>query len=170
VSGSSIERAWRTGGARWAASLTLVGERLEGHLEGPEGLVEVAADVKRTGPDAVLLRVNGRVHRAVLARQGSVVWVAMDGQVHELVPERDRQGPAGGDEPLAASPMTGVLVKVHVAAGDRVEAGAELFVVEAMKMEYAVRAPRDVTVAAVSAAAGDRVAQGQPVVLYAETR
>jgi 3-methylcrotonyl-CoA carboxylase alpha subunit len=48
-----------------------------------------------------------------------------------------------------------VLVKAH--PGDVVVVGQELLVIEAMKMERALKAPRDGTVAEVRAAAGDFV-------------
>jgi propionyl-CoA carboxylase alpha chain len=62
--------------------------------------------------------------------------------------------------------MTGLVTKVHVAAGAAVGKGAPLFAVEAMKMEYVVRADREVVVAEVKAAAGDRVAVGAVVVTF----
>jgi len=65
--------------------------------------------------------------------------------------------------------MTGTLAKVTVAPGEAVSAGAELFIVEAMKMEYVVRAPRDVIVAEVRGAVGAQVEQGGVVVTYAES-
>jgi len=46
---------------------------------------------------------------------------------------------------------------VKVAAGDVVEAGQELIVIEAMKMELSLKAPRAGTVAEVRAVAGDFV-------------
>jgi biotin carboxyl carrier protein len=47
-----------------------------------------------------------------------------------------------------------------VAVGDAVRAGDVLVVIEAMKMEQAVRAPEDGVVAAVRVAVGDAVRQG----------
>ncbi|MBN8832332.1 MAG: acetyl/propionyl/methylcrotonyl-CoA carboxylase subunit alpha [Sphingomonadales bacterium] len=52
------------------------------------------------------------------------------------------------------SPMPGKLVALHVSAGDRVEAGQPLAVVEAMKMENILRAGRAGTVSRVTAQAG----------------
>ena len=52
------------------------------------------------------------------------------------------------------SPMPGRLVAVHVGAGDKVEAGQPLAVVEAMKMENILRAGKAGTVSRVAAEAG----------------
>jgi biotin carboxyl carrier protein len=56
--------------------------------------------------------------------------------------------------------MPGKVIKVSVTAGQRVAKGDEVLVVEAMKMENALRAPRAGTVTAIRAAVGDMVAPG----------
>ncbi|WP_374294560.1 biotin carboxylase N-terminal domain-containing protein [Sphingomonas sp.] len=56
------------------------------------------------------------------------------------------------------APMPGLLVRLDVAEGDRVEAGQALAVVEAMKMENILRAAKSGTVKAVSARTGDSLA------------
>jgi acetyl/propionyl-CoA carboxylase alpha subunit len=66
---------------------------------------------------------------------------------------------AGGGSTVTA-PMPGTIVRVHVAAGDRVEARRPLVVLEAMKMETPLTAPYDATVTAVHVEEGDRVAGG----------
>jgi propionyl-CoA carboxylase alpha chain len=55
-------------------------------------------------------------------------------------------------------PMPGLLTALHVAEGDRVEAGQPLAVVEAMKMENILRAEKAGTVKSVSAKPGDSLA------------
>jgi biotin carboxyl carrier protein len=60
--------------------------------------------------------------------------------------------------------MPGRVAAVRVAPGQRVKKGEELLVVEAMKMENALRAPRDGVVAVVHAAVDDTVAPGRPLV------
>ena len=65
-------------------------------------------------------------------------------------------GKGTGDHRLLA-PMPGRVVLVKARAGDTVTAGQELVVLEAMKMELALKAPRDGTVAEVRAAVGDFV-------------
>ena len=55
-------------------------------------------------------------------------------------------------------PMPGLVTAIHVAAGDKVEAGQPLAVVEAMKMENILRAEKAGVVKLVNAAAGESLA------------
>jgi pyruvate carboxylase subunit B len=94
----------------------------------------------------------------------------------EAVDERTRQiqaltgrkpgGPAGG---VVRAPMPGLVVRVEVAEGQRIAAGAALVVVEAMKMENELRATRPGVVAKVHVAAGTAVEKGAPLVTFAAT-
>jgi 3-methylcrotonyl-CoA carboxylase alpha subunit len=65
------------------------------------------------------------------------------------------------------APMHGKLIAVFVAAGERVEKGQRVAVVEAMKMEHALLAPRDGVVAEVVAQPGAQVAEGAALVTLA---
>ncbi len=60
-------------------------------------------------------------------------------------------------------PMPGLLVRLDVGAGDKVEAGQALAVVEAMKMENILRAEKTGTVKSVEAKAGDSLAVDQVI-------
>jgi biotin carboxyl carrier protein len=62
------------------------------------------------------------------------------------------------------SPIPGRVVKVMVKVGDPVAAGATAVVIEAMKMENELRAPRPGTVAAVHCAEGAAVEAGQDLI------
>jgi pyruvate carboxylase subunit B len=59
--------------------------------------------------------------------------------------------------------MPGKVLKVLVAEGDAVEKGRPLLVLEAMKMEHEIRAPKDGTVKKLFFAAGDMVGLGDPL-------
>ena len=128
----------------------------------------VAAEATQVGHGEIVLRVGGRRVRANVARRGDVLLVSIGGRTHEVTRADAAAGasPAARVEPFAASPMTGVLTKVHVAAGDPVTKGFPIFAVEAMKMEYVVTAVRDVVVSEVRRKAGDRVTIGERIVAF----
>jgi len=108
----------------------------------------------------------------VVVRRDDKVHVALGGRtfVLDVVSERPGGDAAvtAGDDPFAASPMTGVVLKVNARSGDAVPMGGVLCVVEAMKMEFAIPAPRDVVVAQVRCAAGDRVDIGQVLLTFVD--
>jgi 3-methylcrotonyl-CoA carboxylase alpha subunit len=56
--------------------------------------------------------------------------------------------------------MPGKIVAVMVVAGEKVEAGAPLVVLEAMKMEHTIKAPADGTVVSMPFVVGDMVNEG----------
>ena len=68
------------------------------------------------------------------------------------------------DENSLESPMPGKVLQVLVAAGDTVEEEQPLVIIEAMKMEFIVRAPHNGIVVQVHYAAGDQVAVGDILV------
>jgi propionyl-CoA carboxylase alpha chain len=72
-------------------------------------------------------------------------------------------GPGAADQ-ATASPLPGIVRRVAVRVGDRVEAGAVLVVVEAMKTEHRIAATRAGTVRRVLVAEGQEVAAGATVV------
>ena len=61
--------------------------------------------------------------------------------------------------------MQGTIVKVLVAAGDAVEAGQSVLVLEAMKMENHITAEKSGTVQEVRVAEGDTVGTGDVLVV-----
>lgn len=64
--------------------------------------------------------------------------------------------------------MAGRVLRINVAPGDAVKSGDPLLVLEAMKMENEIRAPRDGTIVGVSVSVGDRVSAGDALVSFAE--
>jgi methylmalonyl-CoA carboxyltransferase 1.3S subunit len=73
------------------------------------------------------------------------------------------KAPATSANALTA-PMAGSVVKVLIGAGADVKAGETLFVLEAMKMETEVTAPKDGKVKSVDVAVGDAVQGGQVLI------
>ncbi|MEA2931101.1 MAG: geranyl-CoA carboxylase alpha subunit [Hyphomicrobiales bacterium] len=95
---------------------------------------------------------------------GETIHLARAGQSFSLTdtthaPAAKRAAPAGDGRLLA--PMNGRVVAVNVKAGDSIEAGRALLVLEAMKMEHALSVPTASRVKAVHVAAGAQVSPGQ---------
>jgi len=66
------------------------------------------------------------------------------------------------------SPMPGTLISLAVAEGDHVEAGQELCIVEAMKMQNIIRAPRAGTIGKINIAPGASLQADDVIVEYGE--
>ena len=66
------------------------------------------------------------------------------------------------------APMPGTVVRVEVAVGDRVGAGARIVVMEAMKMEHTITAPAAGTVTEIRVAAGEQVDGGALLAVLAD--
>ena len=74
--------------------------------------------------------------------------------------KRSADGAGGQGRAAILAPMPGKVVRVLVAVGDEVEAGQGIIVVEAMKMQNEMKAPRAGRVAAIQAKENDSVVAG----------
>ena len=117
--------------------------------------------VEAEGPGAFVARWGDRVETFHCARDGDAVHLFWRGRAYRL--EEDSEESRSAHRHLAGgleAPMPGKVIAVKVASGDAVAKGDELVVIEAMKMENAVRAPRDGRVKAVAARVGEMVTPG----------
>ena len=80
-------------------------------------------------------------------------------------PKLERAASVGAIDGVIAAPMQGTIVKVHVKAGDRVEANQPICVLEAMKMENEVRSPGAGEVVDLRVQPGDTVATGAVIAI-----
>jgi len=130
------------------------GETCRFRIESEE---ERVADIRPVEPAVYSALVDGRSYQAIV--DGNSVSIAGRTFAVEVIDprrwKRERNHQAGeGFQNIIAS-MPGKVIRVLVSAGDAVEAGQGLIVVEAMKMQNemkAVRAGRVVTLAAVAGA------------------
>jgi len=130
------------------------------------GTDEFAARVMSAGAESVELRIGDRDLTAMVARDGGTAWVHLEGGTWSLPAAPApllRGGPAGAGGRGLRRPMPGTVIAVAVARGERVEAGAAIAVVEAMKMEHTVAADVTGIVAEVLVAPGQAVAKDQPL-------
>lgn len=155
--------------------VTVNGEDREVDLDGATarsaGAEHVARVVEIDGTPVRMVTLGDEVHRVVVrkgpGRGQYTFWLDGHRFEAEALDERSRAirelagasaGPAG-PAPLIA-PMPGLIVRVNVEAGDRVQAGQGLVVMEAMKMENELRAQAAGTVRRVSCAPGTAVEKG----------
>ena len=126
----------------------------------PDGTVEADATLDTDG--AIAARIGSAHCKGRVVRRDAECLVYLNGETHRLVLIDPRRPSAAGAATTGKilAPMPGTVTKVLVAAGASVTKGAVLAIVEAMKMEHAVKAPRDGKVKAVHFAAGDQVADG----------
>jgi len=166
----AIRRTYEVGDAVKVVAAT---ER-DGHVTARVDDEDLPGEIRLLGPidGGAVVSVDGASgpQRAVVVRDGDRVLVHYDGHVHTFALHRSRgdahHAQEGADDPFAASPMTGVVLDLKAEPGQAVAAGDALFVIEAMKMEFVVEAPRDVVVNEVLGAAGDRVDIGQVLVTF----
>ena len=74
--------------------------------------------------------------------------------------------PAGAGEKVA-SPLPGVIIEISVKEGQQVKAGQKVAILEAMKMENEIPAPKDGTITDIHVHKGDTLQEGDPVVTIA---
>ena len=120
-----------------------------------------ALEVAPMGPATYELRAGSRVETFHCVRRGDEIHLFWRGAAYLLREETEaaraaHRGAAGGLE----APMPGRVIAVKVVPGQAVARGEELLVVESMKMENAIRAPREGTVRSVTAKVGDMVGPG----------
>jgi 3-methylcrotonyl-CoA carboxylase alpha subunit len=134
-------------------------------LDLPNGTVHAALTRDEAGS---LLLLDGVWRRLQVVRHGTELTVILGGQNHVLVQEDPLAPPrteTAGDERITA-PVPGCVARVLVNPGDAVLKNAPLVVIEAMKTEFTLRAPRDGTIAQVGYMVGDMVEQGTELVTF----
>lgn len=170
-------RTWLLAGAPRHVEYVRTGSELavsigDWPVPGPDGVVgldERRVAVVRSGMSdggGVMIELDGvrRVVEVVFdgdrARTHSTA-----GTLEWLRPPRfaDHDGDQAGSGPV--SPLPGTVIAVHVSAGQSVEDGTLLMVVEAMKMEHKITAHASAVVREVRFAAGDRVDAGDLLVV-----
>ena len=141
---------------------------LEG--EAPEGLPPaIAFNIESRGPgEGVLRSESGRTHPFAWAWVGPELHLWLDGDL--LVFQRAESTPGSGRRRGNAAaaeasgdvfaPMPGAVLEVLVSDGDRVERNQTVVVMESMKMELLITAPRDGVVRRVSVQPGQQVERG----------
>ncbi|MEO3869295.1 biotin carboxylase N-terminal domain-containing protein [Nonomuraea sp. B12E4] len=165
-----VTDGWRLGERAWT---TWRLESRDGvHAVQVRGLPEESAEVLindekvtgnlRIGGADLVVTLGGRTEHYLYAQRGDTLWLGRGGGSwaftrHLIGDPGDRPGAATAGDGVVRSPMPGTVLIVKAQPGERVSKGQPLVIVEAMKMEHTVTAPRDGVVAELPAQAGQPV-------------
>jgi biotin carboxyl carrier protein len=137
-----------------------------------------SASIESTGgPSLYSLIVDNSSYEVHVEERESTYRVLLLGQLYEVHVEdegtrraakaRREHKAAADDVVVIRSPIPGLIFDVPATQGQEVKQGDILVIVEAMKMENELRAPRDGLVKATFVSPGDNVDKGTPLVTLA---
>lgn len=124
-----------------------------------------------------MIRVNGVEKQAIMSgvtasRQGESVLVTSASQTFICYPanhlNRTLEDISQGSQVIA--PMPGKIIRVSVSVGDAVQKGQTLVIMEAMKMEHAIKSPRDTVIESVDVVENIQVREGEVLVKFASSQ
>jgi biotin carboxyl carrier protein len=134
---------------------------------GQVSIADAAFTVAEAGSGLYVVDDGRRQWEVAVADSGEARWVSVDGQVLVVTVETGaaravrKKSPAAGG---MTAPMPATVVKVLVAPGQSVKDGETVLVLEAMKMELPIRAPKAGVVKEVRCRQGELVQPGEALV------
>ena len=131
---------------------------------------EYTAEATEIKPGQLKIELGDRVIKCVITEGEKEKFVFVDGSVFKVKPVQLTEGKKSKkkDEGNLNSPISGKIVNVKVKAGDSIKKGDVLMVIEAMKMEYLIRAPYNAKVKKVNFKEKDQIEIGQETVELAK--
>lgn len=146
---------------------------------------EYRAEVGEINAEFALIRVDGQEFRVDLKQLGLSKLMPAATPAAEARPAVPAAAPAIGVAPapaapapaaaageassLVKAPLPGLIIDIKVREGDKVKAGQNIIVMEAMKMENQIQATTDGTVKKIFVKKGDNVAEGIAMVEIARS-
>ncbi|XP_053966504.1 methylcrotonoyl-CoA carboxylase subunit alpha, mitochondrial [Anastrepha ludens] len=127
-------------------------------------------------PDSQRLKIRANIDNSISTFNanidGTEVTVFLDNgklsfklvQPKFLTALSEEHGGIGGNKIVA--PMPGVLERILVKPGDKVQKGDSLAVLIAMKMEHILKAPQDATIKSIGGVEGENIAKGAAVIIF----
>lgn len=115
----------------------------------------------------LVLDIDGRLVEGTAAYDKGTLWVHLNGQTYtvDIAQRRTTRGSKAGSAAAhfgeIGAPMPGKVIKINGQAGDEVAENQVLVVMEAMKMEYTLKAPIKSRITEILCEPGQQVALGQ---------
>ncbi|WP_300726284.1 acetyl/propionyl/methylcrotonyl-CoA carboxylase subunit alpha [Pseudomonas sp.] len=130
--------------------------------EGEQQVIHMGESSATLRDEQLLIEQDGvrRQHLALL--RADTLYLRWDGELHSVKRHDPIAAASAGHAPQGglSAPMNGSIVRVLVEVGQAVEAGTQLVVLEAMKMEHSLRAPHDGVIKALLCLEGEMVSEG----------
>ena len=126
--------------------------------------------IARREKDRIIICVNDKVYSVIqLGRTQSSITFVANGKSIEARRESDRAvieeaSRLASNKELIVSNFPARIVKLSIKPGDNLSSGETLIVLEAMKMEAQIKAPRDCTVEEVYVKEGEMMERGKPMI------
>lgn len=116
--------------------------------------------------EQLVIEHDGIRRQHLVIRQGDTLYMRWQGEVHSvsLYDPIAAVSASHGQQGGLTAPMNGSVVRVLVEIGQTVEAGAQLVVLEAMKMEHSLRAPQAGVIKALFCEEGEMVSEGTALI------
>jgi 3-methylcrotonyl-CoA carboxylase alpha subunit len=136
------------------------------------GKRDCEAAAEHIADDELAVTLDGGRRTARVLEHEDERAVFLDGESWQFTAVDPLAPPAGADIAggRLTAPMPGRVIQLLVAAGEAVRQGQAMMVIEAMKMEHTIAAPRDGVVEAVHYAAGDPVEEGAELIALVEEK
>ena len=159
-----MEFQYEYAGKLYQVNMTRDGEGFKARI----GEKEYSVTSKEIKPGFFVLSIDGTPVKVSIATEGNHRHIFHDGSVYRFtrLEGRRKKGDTDGEiSPDITSPISGKLVKVGAESGTVVEGGQTLMTIEAMKMEYQIKAPYDGKVEKINFKEGDQVDIGAVLIV-----
>ena len=129
---------------------------------GERQIVTLTTPSTATHHDQLVIEKDGVQRRHLAIRREDTLYFYWEGELHRVTRFDPviTVGSAHDSQGGLSAPMNGSVVRILVTPGQTVKAGEALVVLEAMKMEHSLRAPRDGVVKSLFCQEGDMVKEG----------
>ncbi|WP_028117879.1 acetyl/propionyl/methylcrotonyl-CoA carboxylase subunit alpha [Ferrimonas senticii] len=158
---AQLQQQWQLGEQRLEVALTELSDSVWQTAAGQQLQLLANGDSPR-------LIVDGQPQLLRTHQHGDSWEIQLNQQRYLLAPYQHQAEAAGACDKALQAPMNGTFIANLVKLGEAVSAGQPLVVMEAMKMEYTIKAPNDGTVAELPFNSGDLVSDGTQLVALAE--
>ncbi len=139
-------------------------EKKEKHFFITYDNTEYKIQAEEIKPGHLKIKIGDKVIKSVITEGNNEKFVFVDGNVFKVKPvELTGKGKSKKkkEEGDLSSPISGKVVNVKVKKGDKVKKEQVLMVIEAMKMEYLIRAPKKGTIKKINFKENDQIEIGQ---------